>query len=136
MRSGSFRTYSWIARQPFNVRYLLTQGKVETDGSEISRDYVDEHPKFRDPIMNCFEKGRLWPSLVLVEKRSSEMRAEVMVYARVFKREDDLVIDLEVGQNVDDAHAFATQFKIPLYTKSWTKTGKLTGVRRLDTLPS
>ncbi|MHA2270549.1 MAG: hypothetical protein ACXACI_01715 [Candidatus Hodarchaeales archaeon] len=136
MSSGSFRTYSWIARQPYNVRYLLTQGRVETDDSKNSQNYVSTYPKLKDPVPECFKKGSLWPSLVLIEKHSADLNSEIIVYARIFKREEELVIDLEVGQDIDEAHAFATKFKIPLYRKTWTKTGKLTGVRRLDTLPS
>lgn len=136
MPPGAFRTYSWIARQPFNVRYFLSQERVETDGSRISKTYENEHPRLSDPVPDCFKKGSLWPSLVLVEKHSSELISEVVVFARIFKREEHLVIDLEVGRDMDQAHAFASQFKVPLYTKGWTKSGKLTGVRRLDTLPS
>ncbi len=134
MSPGSFRTYSWIARQPFNVRYSIKNGNYEIDGSELGKEYVSKHPKVGESVPSCFKKGSLWPSLILVEKRSHGSGVDLGVYARVFKRDASLVIDLEVGQDIDEAHSLANEFNIPLFAKSWTKTGKLTGVRRLDTV--
>ena len=133
MSPSSFRTYSWIARQPFNVRYFLIQEKAETDGSENSMEYLAKYPKVCEAVPGCFKKGSLWPSLILIEKRSINSEISIEVFARIFKRESSLVVDVEVGKDIDEAHSIATKFKVPLYTKSWTKTGKLTGVRKLDT---
>ena len=127
------RTYSWIARQPHNVRFEYGS-KVEHDGHSESARYAKEN-KFQAGNTEMFERGVLWPSLILVEKAWDarlEEESTLKVYARIYRRRTKLIVDVALGHDMADAVTLATKFSVPLYAVSKSKRGKRGGAQRVQ----
>jgi len=127
------RTYSWIARQPHNVRFELG-GEVETDGHPESIRYAKENKeKLRPGRSDVFKRGVLWPSLILVEKAwDASLDADIAVYARIYRRRTKLIVDVALGKDMEEAMQTAMSFGIPVYSVSKSRKGKRGGAQRVQ----
>ena len=125
----AIRTYAWIARQPYNVRYM-PDGVVLTDDTPESASFAEEHSK---PV---FKRGELWPSLCLVEKSWEDAsKKSTDIFIRVYKKRyqgRSLIIDVFQGNDIDIITGVSETYSIPIYSITTSKrTGKRGSVQKL-----
>jgi len=125
----SLRTFSWIAKQPYNIRYQADN--VLNDNSGESEQFIQENPKIKTNDDSVFQRGVLWPSLVLVEKNWEGDGKQVEIFVRIFKKKLKLIIDIYMGDDMNIITSLAEKYAIPIYRIITSKKGKRGSVQRL-----
>ncbi|MFW9991344.1 MAG: hypothetical protein ACFFD4_04730 [Candidatus Odinarchaeota archaeon] len=122
----SIRTYAWIARQPYNVRYM-PDNKIMTDGSTESDRFATDN-KTPD-----FKRGEFWPSLILVEKswEQETKKSTTEIFIRVYKRKLKLIVDVYQGNDMDLVTILNEDYKVPIYRITTSRRGKRGSVQKL-----
>ena len=95
----SVRTFAWIARQPFNIRFHTEN--IEKDNSPETDRFLEENEFIRILDSSIFQRGVFWPSLVLIEKYWEGESKQIKIFIRVFKKKLKLLIDVYMGDNMD-----------------------------------
>ncbi|MFX1253756.1 MAG: hypothetical protein ACFFCZ_19245 [Promethearchaeota archaeon] len=123
----SNKPFSWIARQPYSIRY----GKIETvsDNEPETQDFLNDMPLSEDIE---FERGTLWPTFVLVENLWSSKPEDTDVFIRIFRKEENIVVDIWKGHDMTIASNLAKEYNIPIYSISTTRNGKRSVVHRIN----
>ncbi|MFX0015408.1 MAG: hypothetical protein ACFFB2_12755 [Promethearchaeota archaeon] len=127
-----YRTYSWIARQNPDIR--MTRNKLK-DNKKFSFPALSKK-KIQAPLPErnaWFKKGELWPTIVLVEKGWDETGTKKTedAYIRIFRHEDGAILDILVGESLDDATLLAVDFNIPLFSVTCSRKGTRGTVQRI-----
>ena len=127
-----FRTFGWIARQNPNIRIMK-------DGIEDDQKFI--FPGLSDKKINVavldrktwFRKGELWPTIILVEKGWDDSGAfkKEDAYIRIFRHEDGAILDILVGESLDDATLLAIEYKVPLFSVTCSRKGTRGTVQRI-----
>ncbi len=129
-RQLAIRTYTWIARQPFNIRYMPST--ILSDGSPESDRFIEDHKSSFVDDKPVFKKGDFWPSLILVEKSWEDTsKKETGIFIRVYKRKIKLLIDVYQGDDMDLITTLNEQYKVPIYRITTSKRGKRGSVQKL-----
>jgi hypothetical protein len=127
-----FRTFGWIARQSPNIR-------IEKDGIKDDKKFIFteiSEKKVDTPVLDrksWFEKGVLWPTIILVEKgwdKTGTMKRED-AYVRIFRHEDGAILDILVGENLDDGTLLAIEYNVPLFSVTCSRKGTRGTVQRI-----
>lgn len=127
-----FRTYGWIARQNANIR--IVKDGMEDDNKFIFPKLSDKDIK--DAVLDrktWFKKGELWPTIILVVKGwddSGTIKKED-AYIRIFRHEDGAILDILVGESLDDATLLAIEYKVPLFSVTCSRKGTRGTVQRV-----
>lgn len=127
-----FRTFGWIARQNPNIRIIK-------DGIEDDKKFM--FPQLGDKKVNSavldrktwFEKGVLWPTIILVEKgwdKTGTFKKED-AYVRIFRHEDGAILDILVGESLDDGTLLAIEYNVPLFSVTCSRKGTRGTVQRI-----
>ncbi|MFX0205710.1 MAG: hypothetical protein ACFFDT_06955 [Candidatus Hodarchaeota archaeon] len=127
-----FRTFGWIARQNPNIR-------IEKDG--IKDDKKFEFAELSDKKIDnalfdrktWFKKGALWPTIILVEKgwdESGTIKKED-AYVRIFRHEDGAILDILVGESLDDGTLLSIEYNVPLFSVTCSRKGTRGTVQRI-----
>ncbi|MFX1252176.1 MAG: hypothetical protein ACFFCZ_11270 [Promethearchaeota archaeon] len=122
------KPFSWIARQPYSIRY--EENKIISDNDPESEDFLRDMPLAKDVE---FERGKLWPTFILVENFWSNIPEETDIYLRLFRKRRNIIVDIWKSNDVTVAARLARRFNIPIYTIFRNRTGKKTVVRRMKT---
>ncbi len=119
-----FKTFGWIARQNPHIR--------------MTKDEIIDSKKFTFPQLaekniktsfakrkSWFKKGGLWPTIILVEKgwdkEGIEKREDA--YIRIFRHSDGAILDILVGESLDDATLLAIEYNVPLFSVTCSRKG-------------
>ncbi|MHA1990737.1 MAG: hypothetical protein ACW981_10190 [Candidatus Hodarchaeales archaeon] len=127
--SSQVRTYAWIARQPFNIRYQIDN--IEKDNSPETDRFLEENEFIRVSDESIFQRGVFWPSLVLIEKFWEGESKHIEIFIRIFKKKLKLIIDVYMGDNMDIITGLSSKFDIPIYRIITSKKGKRGSVQKL-----
>ncbi|UCE13723.1 MAG: hypothetical protein JSV04_00775 [Candidatus Heimdallarchaeota archaeon] len=119
-----FRTFGWIARQNPHIRILK-------DGIEDDKKYEFPHLENKSPQVpiedrrNWFKKGELWPTIILVEKGWDESgtKKKEDAYIRIFRHSDGAILDILVGESLDEATLLAVEYNVPLFSVTCSRKG-------------
>ena len=125
----SIRTFAWIARQPYNLRYH--KDTVLTDNSPESQRFLEENPAIKIKDESIFQRGTFWPSLVLIEKSWEGDNKLVEIFVRVFKRKLKMIIDVYMGDDMDIITRISETYEIAIYRIISSKKGKRGSVQKL-----
>ncbi|MFX0065376.1 MAG: hypothetical protein ACFFC7_24660 [Candidatus Hermodarchaeota archaeon] len=120
------KPFSWIARQPYSIRY--EEKEIRSDNEPESEDFLKDMPLAEDIE---FERGKFWPTFILVENLWSHEPEETDIYLRLFRKSRNIIVDIWKGHDLTVASRLAKRFNIPIYTIFRTRTGKKTVVRRM-----
>lgn len=127
-----FRTFGWIARQNPNIR--IVKGGIEDDTKFIFPELSDKRIKAAiQDRKTWFKKGELWPTIILVEKgwdESGTFKKED-AYIRIFRHEDGGILDILVGESLDDATLLAIEYNVPLFSVTCSRKGTRGTVQRI-----
>lgn len=126
-----FKPFNWIARQGPNIRVLGNE--VVSDGKFPNPELPELESSSVEERQNWFAKGKLWPTLFLVEQHISETggKKEEIVYARLYRRTDGAIIDILMGETLDFATLIAVDFNLPLYSVNCSRKGSRGNVQRI-----
>ncbi|MHA2297320.1 MAG: hypothetical protein ACXAEU_14840 [Candidatus Hodarchaeales archaeon] len=121
------RTYAWIARQPYNVRYM-SPDNVLSDGTPESDRYTQDYSTTPE-----FKRGSFWPSLILVEKswEQETKKSTTTILIRVYKRKLKLIIDVFQGNDMDLVTSLSEDYSVPIYRITTSRRGKRGSVQKL-----
>ncbi|MFX0092850.1 MAG: hypothetical protein ACFFBD_13920 [Candidatus Hodarchaeota archaeon] len=122
----SIKTFSWIARQPYSIRY--GEKKIESDKEDTSEEFLQERPTSADIK---FKKGKIWPTLILI-KNLWNKEEEIEVFLRLFRKEKDLLVDIWKGHDMEAAAKLAEKYDIPIYSVGRKRNGKRSFAYRLN----
>ncbi len=125
----SVRTFAWIARQPFNIRFHTDN--IEKDNSPETDRFLEENEFIRILDSSIFQRGVFWPSLVLIEKFWEGESKQIKIFIRVFKKKLKLLIDVYMGDNMDIITDLSERYQIPIYRIITSKKGKRGSVQKL-----
>ena len=125
----SVRTFAWIARQPFNIRFHTDS--VEKDNSPETDRFLEENKFIKIQDDSIFQRGVFWPSLVLIEKFWEGESKQIKIFIRVFKKKLKLLIDVYMGDNMDIITDLSDRYQIPIYRIITSKKGKRGSVQKL-----
>ncbi len=125
----SVRTFAWIARQPFNIRFHTEN--IEKDNSPETDRFLEENEFIRILDSSIFQRGVFWPSLVLIEKYWEGESKQIKIFIRVFKKKLKLLIDVYMGDNMDIITDLSERYQIPIYRIITSKKGKRGSVQKL-----
>ncbi|MFX1250056.1 MAG: hypothetical protein ACFFCZ_00390 [Promethearchaeota archaeon] len=120
------KTFSWIARQPYSVRY--GKHKIKTDYEPESEEFLRDVPLAKNIE---FERGIFWPTMILVENLWSRNPKDIDIFLRLFRKNRDIIVDIWKGHDVIVASDLAKKFNIPIYSIYENRTGKRSYVRRI-----
>ncbi|MFX1282020.1 MAG: hypothetical protein ACFFB5_00130 [Promethearchaeota archaeon] len=127
-----FRTFGWIARQNPDIR--MTKNKIEDNKKftfpELSDKKIQVAVKDRK---TWFKKGELWPTIILVEKgwdKTGTIKKED-AYIRIFRHEDGAILDILVGESLDDGTLLAVDYEVPLFSVTCSRKGTRGTVQRI-----
>lgn len=123
------KPFSWIARQPFSIRYGKTEDDIYSDNEPESREFLEDMPLSKNVE---FEKGKLWPTFILVENLWSNKPGETNIFLRIFRKNENLVVDVWKGHDMVTASKLAKKYSIPIYSVSTTRNGKRSVVHRIN----
>ncbi len=123
----SNKPFSWIARQPYSIRYGKTE--VVSDNEPETQDFLNDMPLSEDVE---FERGILWPTFVLVENLWSSKPEDTDVFIRIFRKDENIVVDIWKGHDMKVASSLAKEYNIPIYSISTTRNGKRSVVHRIN----
>ncbi|MFX0066187.1 MAG: hypothetical protein ACFFC7_28835 [Candidatus Hermodarchaeota archaeon] len=123
----SNKPFSWIARQPYSIRY--GKSKVVSDNEPETQDFLNDMPLSEDVE---FERGVLWPTFVLVENLWSSNPEDTDVFIRIFRKDENIVVDIWKGHDMKIASSLAKKYNIPIYSISTTRNGKRSVVHRIN----
>lgn len=127
-----FRTFGWIARQNPNIR-------IEKDGiiNDKKFEFTELSDKKADDAVSdrktWFEKGLLWPTIILVEKgwdKTGTIKKED-AFIRIFRHEDGAILDILVGESLDDGTLLAIEYNVPLFSVTCSRKGTRGTVQRI-----
>lgn len=122
------RTYAWIARQPYSIRY--TKEERITDDSIGAERFSGSFKDLKEPYKKNFKRGFLWPSLILVEKPFAK-ETKIEIYIRVFKQTYNAIVDFYVSGDMDDVTMLSREYSIPIYRVSSSRKGKRGSVQKI-----
>ena len=127
----SVRTKAWIARQHYNVRFA--DNEITSDESPDSLRFINENKKvIKAGDIESFQRGFFWPSLVLVEKCWEGSTSQIMVFIRVYKKKQRLIVDLLMGDSMDIIADLSDKFdNVPIYRIITSKKGKRGSIQKL-----
>ncbi|UCG90205.1 MAG: hypothetical protein JSU57_00325 [Candidatus Heimdallarchaeota archaeon] len=127
-----FRTFGWIARQNAHIR--MTKDKIEDNKKFTFPELSDK--KIQVAVTDrkvWFKKGELWPTIILVEKgwdKTGTIKKED-AYIRIFRHEDGAILDILVGESLDDGTLLAVDYKVPLFSVTCSRKGTRGTVQRI-----
>ena len=127
-----FRTFGWIARQAPHIRMM--KNKTVDDHKFSFPELSDKNAKVAVMDRNTwFKKGELWPTIILVEKGWDESGTEKKedAYIRIFRHEDGAILDILVGENLDEATLLAIEYKVPVFSITCSRKGTRGTVQRI-----
>ncbi|MHA2227508.1 MAG: hypothetical protein ACXAC8_19985 [Candidatus Hodarchaeales archaeon] len=123
---GHFRTFGWIARQTPHLRVLKTEIKDLSEQKVVFPEISDKKSNtLLEERKKWFKKGVLWPTIILVEKGwdiSGTVKTED-AYIRIYRHEDGAILDILVGESLDEATLLAIDYKVPLFSISCSRKG-------------
>ncbi|MFX0092262.1 MAG: hypothetical protein ACFFBD_10915 [Candidatus Hodarchaeota archaeon] len=105
------KPFSWIARQPYSIRYGEMQ--IKSDNEHESEAFLSEMPTSEDIE---FKRGRLWPTFVLVENLWSPNPEDTDIYLRLLRKNRDIIVDVWKGHDKEIASQLARKYNIPIYS--------------------
>lgn len=119
-----FRTFGWIARQNPHIRIL--KDRIEDNKKFEFPNLSNKSP--HTPIENrkdWFKKGKLWPTIILVEKgwNKSGTKKKEDAYIRIFRHHDGAILDILVGESLDEATLLAVEYNVPLFSVTCSRKG-------------
>jgi len=127
-----FRTFGWIARQNPHIR--MTKDKMEDNKRFTFPELSDK--KIQVAVTDrksWFKKGELWPTIILVEKgwdKTGTIKKED-AYIRIFRHEDGAILDILVGESLDDGTLLAVDYNVPLFSVTCSRKGTRGTVQRI-----
>ncbi len=119
-----FRTFGWIARQSPHIRIL--KNEIRDTYKFSFRELSDKKAQVAlEDRKTWFKKGELWPTIILVEKRWDESGTvkKEDAYIRIFRHEDGAILDILVGETLDEATLLAIDYKVPLFSVTCSRKG-------------
>ncbi len=129
----SFKTFSWIARQNAQLRFL--EDSIEGDRSQIPPTvYIPEEMPPLPERMSIFERGKFWPTLILIEKTyhaSETNNKKQCSFVRVYHRTYNTTIDVLIGYDIQIANAYAKTFNVPIFSVNCSKKGTRSSAQRI-----
>ncbi|NHJ02385.1 MAG: hypothetical protein EAX86_09645 [Candidatus Heimdallarchaeota archaeon] len=119
-----FKTFGWIARQNPHIR--VTRKEIIDNKKYAFPQLAEKDPKspFKER-KSWFKKGVLWPTIILVEKGWDEEGIEKRedAYIRIFRHSDGAILDILVGDSLDDATLLAIEYNVPLFSVTCSRKG-------------
>jgi len=117
-----FRTFGWIARQ--NPNYRMMEDTVIDDHKYSFPELADKDPQtIVQDRKKWFKKGKLWPTIILVEKGwdpSGTIKTE-HAYIRIFR--NSAIVDILVGLSLDEATLLAIEYRVPFFSITCSRKG-------------
>ena len=119
-----FRTFGWIARQNPHIR--ITKNEIKDTHKFTFRELSDKRVQVTlEDRKAWFKKGELWPTIILVEKGWDESGTTKIedAYIRIFRHEDGAILDILVGESLDEATLLAIDYQVPLFSVTCSHKG-------------
>lgn len=112
----------------------------------MTKNKIEDNKKFTFPELSdkkiqvavkdrktWFKKGELWPTIILVEKgwdKTGTIKKED-AYIRIFRHEDGAILDILVGESLDDGTLLAVDYEVPLFSVTCSRKGTRGTVQRI-----
>jgi hypothetical protein len=112
----------------------MLKDKIEDENKFIFPELSDKKVKVAVIDRKAwFKKGELWPAIILVEKgwdESGTVKKED-AYIRIFRHTDGAILDILVGESLDEATLLAIEFKVPMFSVTCSRKGIRGSVQRV-----